>query len=424
MITNKFSTHLGNILLKKQLLTPEQLNIAITEQAKRRLLLNTLNTKSHVDTSLGEILVELGFIDRLQLKRGLNWQMVVRNMTLAMSLCAPLLTISNQAAAQSLTSTSSSIKSHSLPLTIQAENYSMMRGISTSPTTDVGGGSYVGWIETNDWLVYGNTPVYIPTTGSYKITYRVASLNGGGKFSLHEYNKNFIHDIVVVPKTSGWQNWVDIQRTITLNAGVHIFSMKANASGFNINWFKIENVSSSSSSATPPPPSNSSIATSSKPASSIAVSSKPVSSTPLSSLAASSKPATSVATSSAMASVTPQSSVPASSKPASSTAASSKPASSTGSNSSVISTQVSGPVAMSWIAPNLREDGRILDITELGGYELRYKLLADPEFIYISINDPWTNSYNFSWLEGNYVFQIAAFDRDGLYSDFVNVLQN
>ena len=78
---------------------------------------------------------------------------------------------------------------------------------------------------------------------------------------------------------------------------------------------------------------------------------------------------------------------------------------------------------MSWIAPNLREDGSILDITELGGYELRYKLLADTDFTYISINDPWTNLYSFSWLEGNYIFQIAAFDKNGLYSNFVNILQ-
>ncbi|MES2672951.1 MAG: carbohydrate-binding protein [Pseudomonadota bacterium] len=417
-MTNTSNTRLGNILLKKQLLTPEQLNIAIAEQTKRRLLLNTLDTKSHVDTSLGEILIELGFIDRLQLNRGLNWQMVVRNMTLAMSLCAPLLSISGQATAQSLTSASSSTRSYSLPLTIQAENYSAMKGISTASTTDVGGGSYVGWIETNDWLVYGNTPIYIPTTGSYKITYRVASLEGGGKFSLREANANFTHDVVVVPKTSGWQNWVDIQRTITLNAGVHIFSIKANASGFNINWFKIESAVSVASSSV------SSIAASSKPASSLAASSRPASSTPasstpLSSIAASSKPASSVA-----ASLVPQSSVPASSRPASSQAASSKPASSSSSTSSLISTQVSGPVEMSWIPPNLREDGTVLDITQLGGYELRYKLLSDADFTYISINDPWTNFYNFSWLEGNYIFQIAAFDKDGLYSDFVNVLQN
>ncbi len=433
-MTNNFGTHLGNILLKKQLLTSEQLNIAIAEQIKRRQQLDPLDTKSYSTTSLGEILIELGFIDRLQLYRGLNWQMIVRNVTLAMSLCAPLLTISSGAAAQttSSTSNSSSIKSYSLPITIQAENYSVMKNIGTAATTDVGGGSYIGWLDANDWVTYGKTPINIPTTGIYKVTYRVASLNGGGKFLMRESGANFTHDTVLVPKTDGWQNWVDIQRTMNLTAGVHTFGIKVVVGGFNINWFKIEHASNLPASSAAPL--SSSTAASSKPASSIAASSTPVSSTPVSSTPASSTPpsstppssiaASSRPASSAVASSTPLSSVPASSRPASSKAASSKPASSAGSNSSLIATQVSGPVEMSWIAPNLREDGSFLDITELGGYELRYKLLSAADFTYISIADPWTNFYNFSWLEGNYVFQIAAFDKNGLYSNFVNVVQN
>ena len=376
-MTNNSGTRLGHILLKKRLVTPEQLSIGIAEQLKRRLQIDPLDTKSYSTTSLGEILIELGFIDRLQLYRGLNWQMIVRNVTLAMSLCAPLLTISSGAAAQitSSTSTSSSTRSYSLPLTIQAENYSAMKNVSAAPTTDTGGGSYIGWIDADDWIVYGNTLVSIPLTGSYKIIYRVASLNGGGKFLLREAGANFTHDVVDVPKTAGWQNWISVQKTITLTAGVHIFGIKAVVGGFNINWFRIESVSTNSISSS------------------------------------SSMPALA-------------SSIAASSKPASSVAASSRPASSSGPTSGLISTQVSGPVEMKWIAPNLRENGSVLDITELGGYELRYKLLADANFTYISINDPWTNFYNFAWLEGNYVFQIAAFDKNGLYSNFVSVLQN
>lgn len=77
---------------------------------------------------------------------------------------------------------------------------------------------------------------------------------------------------------------------------------------------------------------------------------------------------------------------------------------------------------MSWTAPNLRQNGSVLDITEIAGYEIRYKLATDANFTYISVNDAWTNTYNFAWMEGNYIFQIAAFDKDGLYSDFVDVI--
>jgi hypothetical protein len=84
---------------------------------------------------------------------------------------------------------------------------------------------------------------------------------------------------------------------------------------------------------------------------------------------------------------------------------------------------VSGPVGLRWAAPSKRENGNYLDITELGGYELRYKKSSDAKFTYVTINDPWTNTYNFPSLNGDYVFQIAAFDRNGVYSPFVDIAQ-
>jgi hypothetical protein len=71
--------------------------------------------------------------------------------------------------------------------------------------------------------------------------------------------------------------------------------------------------------------------------------------------------------------------------------------------------------------PVVRENGDYLDITELGGYELRYRLATATTFTYVTINDPWMNYYNFPWLEGNYVLQIAAFDKNGVYSNFVDI---
>ena len=82
---------------------------------------------------------------------------------------------------------------------------------------------------------------------------------------------------------------------------------------------------------------------------------------------------------------------------------------------------VSGPVALRWNAPILRENGNVLDITEVGGYELRYRKSTDAAFTYVSINDAWANYYNFAYLQGSYFFQVAAFDKNGLYSDFINL---
>jgi len=80
---------------------------------------------------------------------------------------------------------------------------------------------------------------------------------------------------------------------------------------------------------------------------------------------------------------------------------------------------LSGRAMFKWDVPRYREDGSYLDITELGGYELRYKRADESHYSYVSINDPWKNYYQFRNLEGDYVLQVAAFDRNGRYSKFV-----
>lgn len=82
---------------------------------------------------------------------------------------------------------------------------------------------------------------------------------------------------------------------------------------------------------------------------------------------------------------------------------------------------LSGRIVLKWDVPRFREDGSYLDISELGGYELRYRKQDDEHFTYVSINDPWKNYYQFRNLEGEYIVQVAAFDRNGLYSKFVPV---
>lgn len=266
-----------------------------------------------------------------------------------------------------------------MPLTIQAEDYSAMKGIFTETTSDTGGGKNVGGINTGGGMDYKNVEVLIPATATYKVTYRVASLSAGGSFTFHEAGGSAIFDTVPVPVTGGWQKWISVERMVTLPAGKHYFGIKALVGGFNLNWIKVEAVDQAGNPVSPPP----------------------VGST--------------------------TSSSNSSSAPAVSSSSSSKPAvssSSWSSSSSAANTQhVAGPVGISWTAPNKRENGEYLDVTDLGGYEVRYKKSSDSKFTYISINDAWTTSYNFPWLEGDYVFQIAAFDKNGVYSSFVDILR-
>lgn len=377
MMDKKNVSRLGEILVEKGLVTSQQLDVAVKEQIRRRQRIDPLDSKLRESTSLGEILIELGFINRLQLNRGLNWQLLLRKLTMAMALLAPLMTMSTGATAQSsatssVSSSTQSTASKTLPVTIQAEDYSSMSGIKTQATTDTGGGLNVGYVDNGDWISYSGTVVSIPVTGVYKITYRIASPGGGGSFALKEATGNVTYDTVTVPNTGDFQQWVNVERLVSLSAGNHSFMINfiARGQGINLNWFKIESVGSSSSS---------SVSSSSKPSSS-------------------------------------SNSSVASSQTSSSTVSTAAQTSSTG---TVVT--VSGGVGLAWRVPTMRENGDPLDITELGGYELRFRTATNENFTYITINDPWTNYYNFSWLVGDYIFQVAAFDKSGVYSNFVDV---
>lgn len=266
---------------------------------------------------------------------------------------------------------------------IQSESYSSMTGVISETTTDVDGGKNVGAISTGDTMTYANTPVTVPVTGKYKISYRLASPNTSGSIVLNDLNSGTIVDALPVPKTGGWQKWVTVEREVTLTKGEYKFSMLAKVGGFNINWFKIETATASVSSSSAAPVQSSS--SSSAPA----VSSSSSSSAPAVSSSSSSAPATN--------------------------------SSSSWSSASSVGSTVSGPVGISWTAPAKRENGVDLYIDEVGGYEIRYKKITDTKYTYITINDAYQNRYDFDYLSGDYVFQIAAFDKNGVYSPFVDI---
>jgi endoglucanase len=123
--------------------------------------------------------------------------------------------------------------------TIQAESFSQMSGIQTQATTDTGGGLNVGWIDANDWFSYLNSPVSIPATGTYRIEYRVASLNGGGGLRLEEAGGTPVYGQLPIPSTGGWQNWTTVSHSVNLSAGTHRFGINAISGGWNLNWFRI-----------------------------------------------------------------------------------------------------------------------------------------------------------------------------------------
>lgn len=131
---------------------------------------------------------------------------------------------------------------------IQAENYSAMSGIITEGTTDTNGGSNVGGIETTDWLAYNS--ISFPSTGTYKVEYRVASLSGGGRLSLDLNAGATVLGYLDVPSTGGWQNWTTISHNVTVTAGTYNLGLYAQTGGFNLNWIKVTKLADAAPAAT------------------------------------------------------------------------------------------------------------------------------------------------------------------------------
>src|SRR5690606_36645039 len=79
-----------------------------------------------------------------------------------------------------------------------------------------------------------------------------------------------------------------------------------------------------------------------------------------------------------------------------------------------------GNVTLRWSTPNARENGEYLELDEIGGFEIRYKMASDTAYTSKIINDNYTNSVTLN-VNGNYQFEIATFDSNGLYSVFVPI---
>ena len=124
---------------------------------------------------------------------------------------------------------------------IQAEAYNYMSGVDVETTTDAGGGQNVGWIEAGDWMSY---EVTIPTTGTYRVDYRVATPNANMSLRLEKDAGATQLGTVTIPNTGGWQNWGNVSHTVTLPAGTYSIGIATTTGGFNLNYLTISSVAS------------------------------------------------------------------------------------------------------------------------------------------------------------------------------------
>ena len=84
---------------------------------------------------------------------------------------------------------------------------------------------------------------------------------------------------------------------------------------------------------------------------------------------------------------------------------------------------VSSPLVFSWVAPTQRENGAALTTAEIGGYELRYRLKTSSAYLYVSVPSGSATSYALDGVgAGDYEFQIAVYDKAGLYSNWLSIV--
>ncbi|MDX1268387.1 MAG: fibronectin type III domain-containing protein, partial [Oceanisphaera sp.] len=77
-------------------------------------------------------------------------------------------------------------------------------------------------------------------------------------------------------------------------------------------------------------------------------------------------------------------------------------------------------VTLYWSVPMERANGDPLSLDEIGGYEIRYRETGAEDYVTLVINDAGTDQYLIEDLPGgDYEFQVATFDSNGIYSDFV-----
>lgn len=129
-------------------------------------------------------------------------------------------------------SSSSSSGGTQTSITIQAENYNQVGGSVT-----VSGGT-VGYIDAGEWMKYTN--VNIPSAGTYKVEYRVASALTTAQFTLDRDGVGL--GTISVPNTGGWGTYQTISHNVYLNAGVQNLAIYANSGGFNIDWFRLTKI--------------------------------------------------------------------------------------------------------------------------------------------------------------------------------------
>lgn len=80
-----------------------------------------------------------------------------------------------------------------------------------------------------------------------------------------------------------------------------------------------------------------------------------------------------------------------------------------------------GMQTYTWSHPTSRKNGAYLELDEIGGYEIRFKPSLNNDFIYLTLEGNETTSFSSDLIPTNSIVEIAIYDINGLYSDFIGI---
>ncbi|MFW5656364.1 MAG: carbohydrate-binding protein [Bacteroidota bacterium] len=125
-----------------------------------------------------------------------------------------------------------------IPGTVDAEQFTINRGMELEATSDDGGGFNLGYIDPGDWLEF---EIEVADTGYYSGLVRVAAASNTGQLLIQTPDGEKLNqDTIDVPVTGDWQTWESVSTEIILNKGRQRLRLKALTANFNLNWVSFE----------------------------------------------------------------------------------------------------------------------------------------------------------------------------------------
>jgi len=109
--------------------------------------------------------------------------------------------------------------------------------VDIGPTTDVGGGFYVGAILAGEWLEY---TVNVATAGTYQLRFRAARSPAGSSTLRVLVNGVDKTGNVTLPRTGGAQTFTTVTKTgVAPEVGLQRMRIEMVVGDFNLNWIEI-----------------------------------------------------------------------------------------------------------------------------------------------------------------------------------------